>query len=90
MKQFVEQYENALRNKVEKETWADTDSFSKQIPTTTNYMMKRQIQKVYTLSKFKEFQAELTGKIYCEIVDYREEAEVNEYSIRESFWLEDD
>jgi len=89
LKQFVEQYENALRNKVEKETRADADSFSKQIPTATNYMMEKQIQKVYTLSKFKEFQAELTGKIYCEIVNYREEAGVNEYSIRESFWLED-
>ena len=39
--------------------------------------MEIQIQKVYTLSKFKEFQVELTGKIYCEIVDYREEAGVS-------------
>ena len=33
-------------------------------------------QKVYTLSKFKEFQAELTEKIYCEVVDYWEEIAV--------------
>ena len=64
LKQFVEQYENALRNKVEKEIRADANSFSKQIPTTTNYMMGKTIEKVYTLSKFKKFQAELTGKIY--------------------------
>ena len=29
VKQFVEQYENALRNKVKKKIWADVDSFSK-------------------------------------------------------------
>ena len=72
LKQFVEQYKNVLRNKVEKETQADADSFSKQIPSATNYMIERLNQEVYTLSKFKEFQAELTGKIYCEIVNYRE------------------
>jgi transposase-like protein len=43
LKQFVEQYENALRNKVEKEARADADSFSKQIPTVTHYMLERQI-----------------------------------------------
>jgi len=48
---------------VEKEIRADANSFSKQIPTTTNYMMGKTIEKVYTLSKFKKFQAELTGKI---------------------------
>ena len=81
LKQFVEQYENALRNKVEKETRADADSFSKQIPTVTHYMLERQIQKVYTLSKFKEFQGELVGKIYCEIEKYQERAGVIEYII---------
>ena len=88
LKQFVEQYENALRYKVEKETRADADSFLKQIPTVTNYLMEKQIQEVYTLSKFKEFQVELAGKIYCEILDYWEKAGVCEYSIRECFWLE--
>jgi hypothetical protein len=89
LKQFVDQYENALRNKAEKETQADADSLSKQIPTATHYMLERQLQEVYTLSKFKEFQVELTGKIYCEIEHCQEGLGVTEYIIRELIWLED-
>ena len=69
LKQFVEHNENALRNKVEKETRADANSFPKQILIATNYLMKRQIREVYTLSKYKEFQVELTGNMYCETVN---------------------
>ncbi|XP_020262716.1 protein FAR1-RELATED SEQUENCE 5-like [Asparagus officinalis] len=81
LKQFVEQYENALRSKTEKEMQADAESFSKVKATTTTYDMESQIQGVYTLAKFKEFQAEFMGKIYCDIVNFQEGAGVLEYVI---------
>ena len=31
--------------------------------------MEKQVQDVYTISKFQEFQKELTGKMYCEFVN---------------------
>ncbi|XP_020259144.1 protein FAR-RED IMPAIRED RESPONSE 1-like [Asparagus officinalis] len=83
LKQFVEQYENALRNKTEKEMRADAESFSKVKATATTYDMESQIQGVYTLAKFKEFQAEFTGKMYCDIVNFQEGAGVLEYVIRD-------
>ncbi|VFQ77344.1 unnamed protein product [Cuscuta campestris] len=68
LSQFVEQYERALRKRVEDEFHADAQSFGKSIPLVTTFLMEKQVQEVYTMSKFKEFHAELTGKMYCDIV----------------------
>ncbi|KAI5340389.1 hypothetical protein L3X38_019663 [Prunus dulcis] len=62
LKQFVEQYENALMTKVEKENQADYKSSSANIRCSTHYFMEKQAQCVYTIEKFKEFQDELTTK----------------------------
>ena len=35
----------------------------------TSYEMEKQVQDVYTISKFPEFQKELTVKMYCELVN---------------------
>ncbi|KAL2460132.1 Protein FAR1-RELATED SEQUENCE 5 [Abeliophyllum distichum] len=67
LKQFVEQYEHALRSKVEKEFQADFRSFSQMVPYATKYDMEKQFQEVYTISKFREFQEEFTAKVYCEL-----------------------
>ena len=56
LKQFVEQYENALRDKVEKENKADSKSFQEVIPCITHYDFESQFQAAYTNAKFKEFQ----------------------------------
>ncbi|XP_022893072.1 protein FAR1-RELATED SEQUENCE 5-like [Olea europaea var. sylvestris] len=63
LKQFVEQYERALRNKVEKEFRADFRSYSQMVPCATTYEMEKQFQVVYTIEKFKEIQQEFTEKV---------------------------
>lgn len=65
LKQFVEQYDNALRDKHEKENLADSDSFHSVRPCITDYQIEKQFQAAYTNSKFKEFQEELRRKLYC-------------------------
>ncbi|XBI53195.1 hypothetical protein VPH35_035463 [Triticum aestivum] len=65
LKQFVEQYENALRDKVEKETKAVSKSFQEEIPCITHFDFEKQFQAAYTNAKFQEFQEQLRGKIYC-------------------------
>ncbi|XP_062081126.1 protein FAR-RED IMPAIRED RESPONSE 1-like [Humulus lupulus] len=67
LKQFVEQYDLALRNKVEKENPADFQSFSTWIPCVTHFETEKQFQVIYTHSKFNELQQELTGKLYCNV-----------------------
>ncbi|XP_038680234.1 protein FAR-RED IMPAIRED RESPONSE 1-like [Tripterygium wilfordii] len=64
LKQFVEQYNNALRNKAEKESVTDFNSYHKHLNCATSYLMEKQMLDLYTESKFKEFQKELTGLLY--------------------------
>ncbi|XP_052193847.1 protein FAR1-RELATED SEQUENCE 3-like [Diospyros lotus] len=70
--QFVEQYEWAMRCKVEKEFQADIKSFSQMIPSALKYPMEKQFQEVYTMEKFKEIQEEFIGTMYCTIVSAKE------------------
>lgn len=83
LKQFVEQYERALRNKVEKEFQANFKSFSQMVPCATTYEMENQFQAVYTISKFKEVQAEFTGKVYCDLISASEGCFGTTYEVRE-------
>ncbi|XP_022864853.1 protein FAR1-RELATED SEQUENCE 5-like [Olea europaea var. sylvestris] len=68
LKLFVEQYERVLRTKVEKEFQANFRSFSQMIPCATKYDMEKQFQVVYTITKFREFQQEFMGKVYCDVL----------------------
>ncbi|XP_022875744.1 uncharacterized protein LOC111394215 [Olea europaea var. sylvestris] len=68
LKQFVEQYERALMNKVEKEIQAYFKSFSQMVLHIMRYEMEKQFQTVYTISKFREVQEEFTRKLYCDLI----------------------
>ncbi|KAI8525029.1 hypothetical protein RHMOL_Rhmol13G0196400 [Rhododendron molle] len=65
LKEFVEQYENALRKKVEKEEEEDARCFNKQMKNVSPYGFEDQFQDAYTLEKYKDFQAQVAGKIAC-------------------------
>lgn len=73
LKQFLEQYENALRSKVEMENHEDINSFNSCAPCITHYAIEKQFRDAYTTTKFKEFQHELTRKMYCELSSVRKE-----------------
>ncbi|KAF5458717.1 hypothetical protein F2P56_022728, partial [Juglans regia] len=64
LKQFVDQYDSALRRKVENEAIADFNSFNTEIPCIGRYPLEKQFQKAYTIAKFKEVQEELRGFLY--------------------------
>ncbi|XP_022854679.1 protein FAR1-RELATED SEQUENCE 5-like [Olea europaea var. sylvestris] len=83
LKQFFEQYERALRNKVEKEYQADFKSYFQMVPCATKYEMEKQFHAIYTISKFKEFQDEFIGKIYCEVISASEGFLGTTYEVRE-------
>ncbi|XP_022865375.1 protein FAR-RED ELONGATED HYPOCOTYL 3-like [Olea europaea var. sylvestris] len=86
-KQFVEQYERALRSKVEKEFQTDFKSYAQMVPYVTNYDMDTQIQKVYTISKFREVQDEFIGKVYCDIISISERCSGTIYKVLEDVLL---
>ena len=67
LKQFVEKYEKAIENKIEKEWQANARYFSQRTSCCTNFAMEKQVKEVYTICKFQEFQQELMDKIYCKV-----------------------
>ncbi|XP_022864549.1 protein FAR1-RELATED SEQUENCE 9-like [Olea europaea var. sylvestris] len=84
LKQFVEQYERALGNKVEKEFQADFKSFSQMIPCATQFEMEERFRSAYTISKFREVQEEFTGKVYCNVISTLEGSSETTYNVRET------
>ncbi|XP_057504729.1 protein FAR1-RELATED SEQUENCE 5-like [Actinidia eriantha] len=68
LKQFVEQYENALAKKVEIEKYEDAKSLHHYIPCITEDELEKQFQSVYTNAKFKEFQKLFVGRLKCEVM----------------------
>ncbi|KAL6551959.1 hypothetical protein OROGR_008113 [Orobanche gracilis] len=65
LKQFVEQYDNALKDKIEKESLADFGSFNTKIACISHFGFESQFQKAFTTTKFKEFQVEVASMMYC-------------------------
>ncbi|KAG6714781.1 hypothetical protein I3842_05G219200 [Carya illinoinensis] len=63
--QFVEQYNNALRRKVENENAVDFSSLGTAITCITHYPIEKQFQELYTNAKFREVQDEFKGLLYC-------------------------
>ncbi|GJN13695.1 hypothetical protein PR202_gb00428 [Eleusine coracana subsp. coracana] len=86
---FIEQYENALRDKVEKENIADFHSFKSTVPCITHYDIEKQFQLVYTNSKFQEFQKELTRKMYCYSTFIKREGAIEVYQVTEDIKIGD-
>ncbi|GFY92815.1 FAR1-related sequence 6 [Actinidia rufa] len=84
LKQFVEQYENALAKKVEIEKHEDAKSLHSYIPCITDDELETQFQSVYTNAKFKEFQKLFVRKLKCEVMFERKVDDVwSEYDVEE-------
>jgi hypothetical protein len=90
LKHFCSQYENALRDKVEKEILADFNSFNSTIPCITHFDIEKQFQSVYTNSKFKEFEDELTHMLYFDQNFVQKEGEVETYRLIEDVLIDKD
>ncbi|XP_042992118.1 protein FAR1-RELATED SEQUENCE 6-like [Carya illinoinensis] len=65
LKEFVDQFDNALRKKVKVETIADFKSINQTIPCISHFNIEKQLQSVYTNAKFKKVQRELLGLMTC-------------------------
>lgn len=89
IKQFVDMYEAAMRSKVERENHEDLNSSSLLAPCITHYAMEKQFQDAYTTTKFKDFQEELNGKIYCEVSSVKKDVTLSEYEISEDLKIGD-
>lgn len=80
LKQFVEQYDNALRDKIEKENKADFSSFNTTIVCISHFGFEFQFQKSFT----NEFQLEVASLMYCNSCFEKFEGLKSIFSITES------
>ncbi|KAK7324381.1 hypothetical protein VNO77_27916 [Canavalia gladiata] len=89
LKQFFKEFDNAMKDKVEKECLADFISSNKLIPCISHFGIEYQFQKVYTSGKFKEFQEEVACIMYCNAAFEKKEGLVSAYSVVESKKIQD-
>ncbi|KAF5477392.1 hypothetical protein F2P56_004037 [Juglans regia] len=61
LKEFVDQYDNALRKKIENEISSDFHSFSVTIPCISRSPIEKRFQELYTNAKFREVQQQVMG-----------------------------
>ncbi|XP_062164654.1 protein FAR1-RELATED SEQUENCE 5-like [Alnus glutinosa] len=65
LKEFVDEYDNALRRMVESEARADFDSFNRTILCISALQLEKQFQVVYTNAKFKEVHEQFVKMMSC-------------------------
>jgi zinc finger SWIM domain-containing protein 3 len=65
LKVFVEQFENAMRNKVENEILSDFECFKGKLECSSSSPMEKQIQEACTHEIFKRVRIEFSGKQGC-------------------------
>ena len=75
---------------LKKKSKEDFNSFNSRIPYISHYEIKKQIQNIYTTSTLKEFQQELTSKIYCELSSCKENGGTLEFLIVEDVFFGED
>ncbi|XP_042974557.1 protein FAR1-RELATED SEQUENCE 4-like [Carya illinoinensis] len=63
LKEFVDQFDNALRKKIENENAADFHSFNTAIPVISPSPLEKTFQNIYTCNKFREVQKEVMGML---------------------------
>ena len=80
------QYDNALRQKAEKEFEADFASSNTTVACGSQSLIERQFQLEYTHAKFAEVQNEFRGKINCFVKRVFEDGCLLKYTVKEE-WL---
>ncbi|KAG6504493.1 hypothetical protein ZIOFF_036827 [Zingiber officinale] len=86
---FVEQYDNALKSKIEKEDNSDFASFNSIIPVISGNPIEKQFQSVYTNKIFKLFQNELRGLMFCNTSFVKEEGSTLFFEVMETVYGKD-
>ncbi|KAF5481495.1 hypothetical protein F2P56_002139 [Juglans regia] len=89
LKEFVDQFDNALKKKIENENQADFNSFNFTVPCISHLAFEKKFQDVYTNSKFREVQQEIMGMIYCHCRFEKMDGVIATYSVDDQVKAED-
>ncbi|KAF5447330.1 hypothetical protein F2P56_032889 [Juglans regia] len=89
LKEFVNQYDNALKKKIENENCADFQSFNVTIPCISRSPIEKKYQHLYTNAKFREVQHQLTSINDLDPVLLKADATVKTYLVEDKVHFED-
>ncbi|XP_035543568.1 protein FAR-RED IMPAIRED RESPONSE 1-like [Juglans regia] len=89
LKEFVDQFDNTLKKKIENENQADFNSFNFTIPCISQLALEKKFQDVYTNLKFREVQQEIMGMIYCHCRFEKMDGVIATYSVDDQVKAED-
>ncbi|XP_062145444.1 protein FAR1-RELATED SEQUENCE 8-like [Alnus glutinosa] len=83
LKEFVDEYDNALRRMVESEARADFDSFNRTISCISALPLEKQFQVVYTNAKFKEVHEQFVKMMSCNNSHLKSEGAISTFEVIE-------
>ncbi|KAL8491908.1 hypothetical protein ACS0TY_023487 [Phlomoides rotata] len=72
LKQFMEQYDMAMGNKIQKEFIADFQSKNKVVKCVSTFCWEKQFQRVLSSSIFKLVQEQINHMMYCQVIPSEE------------------
>ncbi|XP_040996016.1 protein FAR1-RELATED SEQUENCE 5-like [Juglans microcarpa x Juglans regia] len=88
-KEFVDQFENALKKKFENENTADFHTFNVTIPCISRSPIEKRFQDLYTNTKFKEVQQQVTGIIDMDPKLLKTDGSIKTYLVEDEVRLEE-
>ncbi|XP_042962316.1 protein FAR-RED ELONGATED HYPOCOTYL 3-like [Carya illinoinensis] len=89
LKEFVDQFDNALRKKIESESEADFQSFNVTIPVVSPSPLEKIFQGIYTCNKFREVQKEVIGMLATLPTLYRKDGIITTYHVEDEVDVDD-
>ncbi|XP_040996089.1 protein FAR1-RELATED SEQUENCE 5-like [Juglans microcarpa x Juglans regia] len=89
LKEFVDQFDNALKKKIENENFADFQSFNVRIPCISRSSIEKRFQELYMNAKFKEVQQQINGIIDLNPKLHKSDGAVKIYMVEDEVCLEE-
>ncbi|KAF5449786.1 hypothetical protein F2P56_030198 [Juglans regia] len=89
LKEFVDQFDNSLKKKIENETAADFHSFNVTIPCISRSPIKKKFKDLYTNAKFGKVQQQITGIIDMDPKLLKSDGVVKTYHIEDEICVEE-
>ncbi|XP_042964802.1 protein FAR-RED ELONGATED HYPOCOTYL 3-like [Carya illinoinensis] len=89
LKEFVNQFDNALRKKIENENGADFHSFHVTIPVVSISPLEKIFQNIYTNAKFREVQKEIIGMVGVLPSLHRKDGVIATYHVEDEVAVDD-
>ncbi|GJN32743.1 hypothetical protein PR202_gb21266 [Eleusine coracana subsp. coracana] len=83
LKMFVEQYEEVVKSKLEKETYEDIRSSQMRLPMITGLPVEEQAAKLYTTEIFQKFLNEIGHSFHCDYAELDRNDSVVTYIVSE-------